>query len=445
MMQPIPSDEALLRQCRDYATQSADQGHGWLFMETAGGVHSPGPSGTTQADMYTPLRIPVVLIGDSKLGGISQTISAYESLRIRGYDVEAVLLFKDCKYENFKYLAGYFQEHHGVCVASTEQPPERRASQDADVQNMMAYYEEQSGGSDISETLSHLSRRHNDRIESLESLPKKALDNIWYPFTQQKLLEPKDIMVIDSAHGDYFQTVKPASAHKSSENELLRASFDGSASWWTQGLGHANPQLTLAAAYAAGRYGHVMFAGAVHEPASALAETLLQGMDNPRLSRVFFSDNGSTGIEVSLKMGLRAAKLRYGWASDEKLGVLGLKGGYHGDTIGAMDCAEPCGFNEKVEWYEGKGFWFDYPTVMCTDGAWQVNVAEALRDDLGDDSRFTSLQAIFDVKAREEKGEHHRYREMIAETLARLQKQGCKFGALILEPIVLGAGGMAFV
>jgi dethiobiotin synthetase/adenosylmethionine--8-amino-7-oxononanoate aminotransferase len=73
-------------------------------METAGGVHSPGPSGTTQADMYIPLRAPSLLVGDSRLGGISQTISAFESLRIRGYNVESVLLFRDDVYQNYLYL-----------------------------------------------------------------------------------------------------------------------------------------------------------------------------------------------------------------------------------------------------------------------------------------------------------------------------------------------------
>ncbi|KND91558.1 Bifunctional dethiobiotin synthetase/7,8-diamino-pelargonic acid aminotransferase, mitochondrial [Tolypocladium ophioglossoides CBS 100239] len=440
---PIPSDDALLAKCRDFAAQCAAQGKGWLFLETAGGVHSPAPSGTTQADLYIPLRAPTVLVGDARLGGISQTISAFESLRLRGYDVESVLLFEDATYQNFLYLADYFDKHHGVPVTSIAGPPERGENAARDADAMVEYYggcEEAAG-----RVLEHLDRRHSERVSSLESLASKAHRHIWYPFTQQSLLGPKDIVTIDSAYGDYFQTLAQPKPSAAQAEALLRSSFDGSASWWTQGLGHSNPQLTLAAAYAAGRYGHVMFAGTIHAPAMALAETLLRGMRNPRVNRVFYSDNGSTGIEAAVKMGLRAARLRYGWGAREKLAVLGLKGGYHGDTIGAMDCAEPCAYNEKIEWYEGKGYWFDYPTVLCSDGKWSVVVNEGLAEDLGRGTAYGSLHDIFDVEAREQRGEHRRYEAYITAALTRLQQQGHKFGALILEPIVLGAGGMELV
>lgn len=361
---------------------------------------------------------------------------------MRGYDVESVVLFKEDRYQNFAYLSEYFAEHHDVPVAGVLEPPERKSSLEEDVRAMAQYYEEQSKEKATGDVISHLDSRHEQRISSLSSLPTEALQNIWYPFQQHSLLSPKDINVIDSAHGDYFQTLTPSSSRNDS---LLRASFDGSASWWTQGLGHANPKLTLAAAYAAGRYGHVMFASSIHRPAAELSTTLLRGAQNPRFSRVFFSDNGSTGIEVALKMGLRAAKVRYGWAAEEKLGVVGLKGSYHGDTIGAMDCAEPSGYNEKVEWYDGKGHWFDYPTVLCVDGKWRVNVPEELKQALGEDADFGSLSDIFDVDGREQKGHHLRYEAFIRETLERLQKQGRRFGSVIIEPVVLGAGGMALV
>ena len=278
----------------------------------------------------------MVLVGDSKLGGISQTISAFESLRLRGYDVESILLFRDEVYENYRYLTDYFGEKYGVPVSTVQEPPARSQKQDLETSRMNEYYAETSSEHSIVSVLDHLNTRHQSRITRLDSMAKTAHSSIWYPFTQHTLLPPEKITAIDSAHGDYFQTLKPDSSSQT-DSSLLQASFDGSASWWTQGLGHANSHLTLAAAYAAGRYGHVMFAEAIHEPALALTENLLSGMRNPRLSRVFFSDNGSTGCEVAVKMGLRAASVRYGWGPEEKLGVLGLKGSYHGDTIGVMD------------------------------------------------------------------------------------------------------------
>lgn len=325
--------------CRDYATARAEQGNGWLFLETAGGVHSPTPSGTTQADLYTPLRLPSILVGDSRLGGISSTISAFESLRIRGYNVESVLLFEDEQWGNLKYLSEYFRD---VFVAGVPKPPERNDDQAEDVAAMDRYYNDTASGKVISNVLAHLDGTHEDRLRSLGSMAERAHSTIWWPFSQQSRLQASDITVIDSAHGDHFQTLQKGAApgqdaDTSPKTSLLQPSFDGSASWWTQGLGHASPRLTLAAAYAAGRYGHVMFAEAVHQPALALAEKLLAGVggDNSRLSRVFFSDDGSTGVEVAVKMALRAARVRY-YGDDgagQKLEIVGLKGGYHGESL----------------------------------------------------------------------------------------------------------------
>ncbi|KAM3512070.1 hypothetical protein MY11210_004267 [Beauveria gryllotalpidicola] len=439
--EPIPADSLVLARCRDHAAERAKAGKGWLFMETAGGVHSPGPSGTTQADLYTPLRLPVVLVGDAKLGGISQTIASFEALRIRGYDVQSIMLFQDKKYQNYLYLAEYFSQKYDIPVLSLQEPPERLDNEARDVEAMKEYYEQRTDENVVGTVLEHLDLNHAKRLARLESMATKAHETIWYPFTQHELLPAKDIMTIDSAHGDYFQTYNT----KSQEHGALQASFDGSASWWTQGLGHANTQLTMAAAYAAGRYGHVMFAGAIHEPALTLAENLLHETGNSRLTRVFYSDNGSTGIEVAIKMGLRAARVRYGWGPNEKLGVIGLKGGYHGDTIGAMDCAEPCIYNENIEWYQGKGYWFDYPTILCKDGKWQISAPDGMEKELGRARDFASLDQIFDVEGREKNNDDKLYKSFIIEKLQGLRAQGRKFGALIMEPIVLGAGGMAFV
>ncbi|PHH62816.1 hypothetical protein CDD81_6708 [Ophiocordyceps australis] len=444
---PVPSDHELLARCRDFITHRAGLGPGWLFVETAGGVHSPAPSGTTQANLYIPLRIPSILVGDSGLGGISQTIAAFESLHLRGYTVESIVLFQNPCHQNCEFLAQYFNKHHGIPVLGLPAPPVKMQDADCDALAMQKYYSHEQCQEVAGKALEQLHNSHEQRLFRLETMATKAHKQIWYPFTQQSLLAPKDIITIDSAHQDSFQTLLPQCCNQASHEPLLQSSFDGSASWWTQGLGHANPQLTLAAAHAAGRYGHVMFAGAVHEPAMALAETLLQGMASQRLTRVFFSDNGSTGNEVALKMALRAARLRYGWGAREPIGVLGLRGGYHGDTIGAMDSTEPGAFNQKVEWYEGKGFWLDYPTILCSNGKWTISTTaeDGSTDQLGTGSSFASLADVFDVESREECGEHKRYELYILGILEQLQREGRRLGALILEPVVLGAGGMRLV
>lgn len=110
--------------------------------------------------------------------------------------------------------------------------------------------------------------------------------------------------------------------------------MDGSASWWIQGLGHGDTSLTLAAAYTAGRFVDVALTGA-----------LLSGLKGTQLIRVFHSDDGGIGVEVAAKTVLRAARIHYGWSVSDDLGITGLNGAYHGDTIRAMDCAEQNAFN----------------------------------------------------------------------------------------------------
>ncbi|GAP84459.2 putative bifunctional dethiobiotin synthetase adenosylmethionine-8-amino-7-oxononanoate aminotransferase [Rosellinia necatrix] len=441
----VVSNGRILESVYDFASRRASIGPGWLFIETAGGVHSPAPSGTTQADLYSVLRCPVVLVGDWKLGGISSTISAFESLRMRGYDVESIILFEDDSYGNSKYLKEYFGERYGVTVAALPMPPARNHDdgKDKDEKSMLKYYLEKSRAKGVRDILTRLDDRHSSRIKVLEDMAPQAHKRIWYPFTQQELLQVPDIVTIDSAHGNHFQTLASSSSPTPTGKSLLRPSFDGSASWWTQGLGHGNSALTMAAAYAAGRYGHVMFAGTVHEPALKLATVMLESVRNPRLSRVFLSDNGSTGMEVAVKMALRAARVRYGWPPDAKIDILGLKGSYHGDTIGAMSCAEPNIYNEKVEWYEGKGVWLDYPQILCVAGKWQVQVPPGIVAESG--LSFSNISDVFDLRGRIARGEHKYYERYILSAIRRHLEQGRKFGALILEPVVLGAGGMVMV
>ncbi|KAH7416881.1 onanonoxo-7-onima-8-eninoihtemlysoneda [Cadophora sp. MPI-SDFR-AT-0126] len=439
-----PSDFEIQEQVLDYLKSCAQLGPGTIFVETAGGVHSPTPSGSSQADLFRPLRLPVCLVADHRLGGISASISAFESLHIRGYDLDLVLQFEEAKYQNHNYLRTFF-EKKDILELSLPPPPAQGQTQEEDAEVMSEYYDTVSRLDQVEETISRLSEKHSFRIKNLEEMSTRAHQQIWYPFTQHNDVSPETIIAIDSASGDFFQAHSTSSS-SSSQESVLTPTFDGSASWWTQGLGHGSPDLSLAAAYAAGRYGHVMFAGTIHEPALLLAENLLQNLKNPRLSRVFYSDNGSTGMEVAVKMALTAAFERYRWdVPKEHVGVLGLKGSYHGDTIGAMDCSEPSTFNEKVHWYRGRGYWFDFPQVKMVRGKWLVDVPQGMESDFGRGEEFGSLAEIFDLDKRYETDTGLKYREHIKKTLERLTKQeNMTFGALIMEPVILGAGGMLF-
>ncbi len=428
------------------------------MLETAGGSLSPAPSGSLQADLYRPLRLPVCLVGDHRLGGIGSTISAFESLYIRGYDVDSIVLFEDKAYGNHEFLREHF-EKHGIKTFALPQPPGQQHTAEDDEASMDEYYDTISQSSAIHAMVDLVDRKHYFRISKLSSLPTLAESIIWHPFRQHGI--PQDLLAIDSAYGDFFQGVNPkytssangGAPHQSSaiapirqgpEEPVLEPLFDGSASWWTQGLGHGNSDLALTAAHAAGRYGHVMFASTAHAPALDLSSKLLSLLANPRLTRVFFSDNGSTGIEVALKMALRSSSQRYGWTrDDEPIGVLGFKGSYHGDCIATMNCSEPGTFNQAVNWYQPWGWWFDPPSLKMRDGVWELQIPEEKGVKA---ARFQDLKHIFEFETREHLGHAEAYENFIRSTLKRLIiDEGRKFGALICEPILMGAGGMIFV
>ena len=402
------------------------------------------------------------MIGDSKLGGISSTISAYESLLLRGYIVDALLLFREDYYRNWEYLTSYFSEKT-VPVTTIPPPPARLSSHKQDIANLESYYEtvSQSESSGLPEVITQLTKRHKSRIDELDSMPARTHTQIWWPFVQHSLTHPdsKSIAVIDSAHKDHFSVYSDGNSPISQETDsLLSYQFDGSASWWTQALGHSNPALTLAAARAAGRYGHVIFPQSTHLPALRLAETLLAGPGKDWASHVFYTDNGSTGMEVALKMALRAYAKRYpvggGTCGDQakKLGVVGLKGSYHGDTIGAMNACDAGDGVYTCEWHESKGFWFDPPFLAIQDGRITITLPPLLRefalnDGVGEEDLEwigvrESLNAAYDVERRLGTTLAKVYTAFIEHSLDVIKT---KIAALVLEPLVMGAGGMIFV
>jgi len=111
-----------------------------------------------------------------------------------------------------------------------------------------------------------------------------------------------------------------------------RRILDGISSWWVNIHGHSHPRLNRALAEQAQRLEHVVFAGCTHEPAVALAERLVALLP-ARLTRVFYSDNGSTAVEVAVKLACQYWSNR---GQPERRVFLALEHGYHGDTVGAM-------------------------------------------------------------------------------------------------------------
>ncbi|KAK4049252.1 hypothetical protein OIO90_005541 [Microbotryomycetes sp. JL221] len=456
----FPTDDefasAVSHFARNLATDADSRTNNALYIESAGGVHSPVLSGTSQLDAYRPLLPPTILVASHELGGISTTISAYESLVMRGYDVDHVLMFKEDYYENYRYLFKWFTQDKGINLTFVDKPPRRDSNHSQDVDNMQQYYASLSDHdqhSPLQHVVKTLQQRHEQRLNDIRTSSQRTLDKVWWPFVQHGLIqEPNQVMVIDSAHGDHFNVYNPSNDNiptnttsNSTSSSLLEPTFDGSASWWTQCLGHSNPQLTLAAAKASGRYGHVMFPTSTNKPALDLIEALLDSVGKNWAKRVFFSDDGSTGMEVGLKMALRSFSKRENLnrMKSSNLLILGLKGSYHGDTIGAMDACQGSVYSDRVDWYKGRGVWLDSPTIKIEKGLIIV------RDQQGHQlKRFNSLNEIYNVDERFLKDELTQfYRQTIETHIESIyaKDKHVQFGALVLEPIVMGAGGMIFV
>ena len=141
---------------------------------------------------------------------------------------------------------------------------------------------------------------------------------VWHPYTQMQTAPPP--LPIVRGEGVYLFT------------EDGRKILDGISSWWVNIHGHSHPALNAALARQASRLEHVMFAGCTHPPAVDLAERLVSIL--PRgLTRVFYSDNGSTAVEVAVKMAIQYW-INKGQA--QRTRIVALHHGYHGDTVGAM-------------------------------------------------------------------------------------------------------------
>ena len=212
--------------------------------------------------------------------------------------------------------------------------------------------------------------------------------HIWHPYAP--IPNPTLSYPVRSAKG--------VRLHLSDGRELI----DGMSSWWCAIHGYNHPTLNQALGEQLQQMAHVMFGGLTHEPAARLCQQLLE-ITPPGMDKVFFSDSGSVSVEVAIKMALQY------WQSKgrgEKSRLLALRNGYHGDTFAAMSVCDPVtGMHHLFKNSLSRQLFTEAPRCL-----------------FGQPTDASSL-----VDLEKQLGQH-----------------GHQLAALILEPIVQGAGGMRF-
>jgi adenosylmethionine-8-amino-7-oxononanoate aminotransferase len=214
---------------------------------------------------------------------------------------------------------------------------------------------------------------------------------IWHPFSQEAL-DPPPIRIV-RAEGVYLHT------------DDGRKLIDGISSWWVNLHGHGHPAITEAIAEQAAKVDHVLLAGFTHDAADGLCAGLGKILP-PGLEHIFFSDDGSTAVEVALKTALQY------WQNvgrPEKHSIVALEHAYHGDTAGAMSVGAPSAFTD--------------PFRSMLFPVYRVHSASCYRCPVGKTRATCAIEC--------------------AEQLERLlQEQSGEIAAVIVEPLLQGAGGM---
>jgi adenosylmethionine-8-amino-7-oxononanoate aminotransferase len=229
-------------------------------------------------------------------------------------------------------------------------------------------------------------------VDELTALLDFDRRHVWHPYTSIPGAVPP--ILVESAQGARLRVVRPPDEPR----ELV----DAMSSWWSAIHGYSHPTLVAAASAQLGEMSHVMFGGLTHRPAVDLARRLVEITPDP-LECVFFSDSGSVAVEVALKMALQHWHSR---GRPRKRRLLTWRGGYHGDTLFAMSVCDP---EDGMH-----ALWSDVVPAQVFTREPPGGVATPVDEDVA-----AAMDACIAANAGE-------------------------LAAVVVEPVVQGAGGMRF-
>jgi adenosylmethionine-8-amino-7-oxononanoate aminotransferase len=252
---------------------------------------------------------------------------------------------------------------------------------------------------DHSETAHPDRRPEGDGVDALLALDR---EHVWHPYAPMPgRVEP---LLVTGAEGVHLEVALPGGRR----TRLI----DGMSSWWAAIHGYRHPVLDAAVREQLGRMAHVMFGGLTHEPAIRLAERLVELSPEP-LRHVFLADSGSVSVEVAIKMSLQYQR-SIGRAGRHRL--LTWRGGYHGDTFHPMSVCDPEGGMHSL-----------WRGVLPEQVFAPEPPAAAARDRVVADLHGTETDPAY-----------------VARLAELMDRHAHELAAVIVEPVVQGAGGMRF-
>ncbi len=225
------------------------------------------------------------------------------------------------------------------------------------------------------------------------NLIDKGRKYLWHPYTQMKDYEERDMLFIDRADGLMLY------------DQVGRPYFDTISSWWCILHGHNHPTIKAAVHAQLEKLEQVLLAGTTHEPAIILAEKVVS-ITPPILSRVFYSDNGSTACEIAVKMSLQYWQHT---GNPQRSKFIGIERGYHGDTIGTMSLG-------------GVGEFHGAFADMMFE-SYRIPSPYCYRCPMGQIKESCDLQCL------------HQLENILAE-------KSSEIAGIIMEPLIQAAGGM---
>ena len=379
----------LARQCR-----SALSPERLTIFEGAGGLYVPLNDEESMLDLMRELRFPVLLVVANRLGCLNHTVLSLDALDMAGLHVAGMVL---CRTVSSAHTdAGTFPEAEELILKDNAVSLEREGKKRGIPLLADIPYMEHGALSDghvdaVADRLEDAARLLAGMTEEehgAQELLSFDRAHLWHPYTSA--MKPLPVREVTGASGARL---------------FLRDSttlVDGMSSWWCRVHGYDNPRLIRAVQRQAGRLSHVMFGGLTHAPAVELGRRLLKLLPQG-LEHIFFADSGSVAVEVAMKMAVQF------WQSEgrgEKCRFVALFGAYHGDTLGAMSLCDPVtGMHTLFSGVLQKQIFVERPSC-----------------------RF---DAPYDT-------------ETFAPMEKALRTHADEIAAVVVEPVVQGAGGMWF-